>query len=77
MTCCPKPEPSNLARHRKTGILYEIVAEHVINATNSRESERLVLYRRARPELTEMLFARETGEFEQKFVRVEPGAQPE
>lgn len=49
--------------HIKTGHVYELVQDKVINATNAQDGERMVLYTNLQGDW----FVREHSEFHQKF----------
>ena len=49
--------------HKKTGNVYSIVHDNVIECTNGREDRKYVVYQNE----AGMLFCREAGEFWQKF----------
>jgi hypothetical protein len=56
-------------RHLKTGDIYEMVREDVINCTNVNDHQIMVLYKR--PEYPELIFVREKTEFYEKFKSIE------
>lgn len=49
--------------HKKTGNKYYIIQENIIDATNSRDGETVILYENEQG----MKFVRETNEFWNKF----------
>lgn len=51
--------------HIKTGNIYEMVRDDVINCTNANDDQVMVLYKR--PEYPDLIFVREKNEFFQKF----------
>ena len=56
-------------RHLKTGDIYEMVRDDVINCTNVNDHQIMVLYKR--PEYPELIFVREKTEFYEKFKSIE------
>lgn len=54
-----------IVRHVKTGKLYRVIMENVIECTNGREEKRYVVYRRFGK-----MFCREQQEFWMKFEEV-------
>lgn len=55
-------------RHKKTGNIYYVVMDDVIECTNGREEKKYVVYMSAS---TGMKFCREADEFYQKFEKLE------
>jgi hypothetical protein len=56
-------------RHLKTGNIYEMVRDDVINCTNANDEQIMVLYKRA--DKPDLIFVREKEEFYQKFEKIE------
>lgn len=54
---------SELARHNKTGNLYRVCAQSVVDCTNSRDGTECTLYER-----DGKVFVREAAEFKEKFT---------
>ncbi len=52
-------------KHIKTGNIYEVLRDDVINCTNANDNQIMVMYRNY--EFQDKLFVREKGEFFQKF----------
>ena len=53
---------SELARHNKTGNLYRVCTQPVIDCTNSRDGTECIIYER-----DGKIFVREAAEFKDKF----------
>lgn len=51
--------------HLKTGNVYEMVRDDVINCTNANDEQKMVLYKN--PEFPDLIFVREKTEFYEKF----------
>lgn len=54
------------AKHLKTGNIYYVLMENVIECTNGREELKYVIYENAEG----TTFCREQTEFDQKFIRL-------
>ena len=52
-------------KHLKTGNIYEMVRDDVINCTNANDHQIMVLYKR--PDYPDLIFVREKSEFLAKF----------
>jgi hypothetical protein len=55
-------------KHLKTGNIYQMVRDDVINCTNANDDQIMVLYRRE--DCPELIFVREKEEFYQKFEEI-------
>jgi hypothetical protein len=67
---------ADIYRHKKSGAFYERLSE-VVDATNSRNGTRAVVYCRVDSRGVPQ-FVRELAEFEEKFERVDaPSANPQ
>ena len=53
--------------HNKTGNIYELIRDDVINCTNANDHQTMVLYKN--PQYPDLLFVREKAEFHQKFTK--------
>lgn len=58
--------------NKKNGALYEVINMNVIDCTNKREGERVVLYKK-----DNLLFTREYNEFHDKFYPLSTGLKLE
>lgn len=58
-----------LFRNRKTKVIYKLIRSMVINATNDRNGEAMVLYKNME---TNEYYVREQGEFFIKFSKIKP-----
>lgn len=56
-------------RHNKTGNIYEVLREDVINCTNANSEQIMVLYQN--PNIKDKIFVREKSEFYEKFTPLE------
>lgn len=56
-------------RHNKTGNIYEVLREDVINCTNATSEQIMVLYQN--PNIKDKIFVREKVEFYEKFTPFE------
>lgn len=56
-------------RHIKTGNIYELITDDVINCTNANDGQLMVIYKR--PDKPNMTFVREKSEFYTKFEPIE------
>lgn len=56
-------------KHLKTGDIYELVRDDIINCTNANDHQIMVLYKR--DGYPELIFVREKGEFFDKFQAIE------
>lgn len=52
-------------KHLKTGNIYEVIRDDVLNCTNANDEQIMVLYKNEQS--PELLFVREKNEFLQKF----------
>ena len=52
-------------KHLKTGNIYEVIRDDVLNCTNANDEQIMVLYKKEQS--PELLFVREKTEFLQKF----------
>lgn len=52
-------------KHIKTGNIYKMIRDDVINCTNANDHQTMVLYKR--PGFEELIFVREKEEFYKKF----------
>ena len=52
----------------KTGNIYEMLRDDVINCTNANDDQIMVMYKRA--DLPDLIFVREKSEFYQKFEEI-------
>ena len=52
-------------KHLKTGNIYEVIRDDVLNCTNANDEQIMVLYKKEQS--PELLFVREKNEFLQKF----------
>lgn len=59
---------SKLFKHLKTGNIYEMLRDDVINCTNANDDQIMVMYKRA--DLPDLIFVREKSEFYQKFEEI-------
>ena len=57
-----------LFKHLKTGNIYEMLRDDVINCTNANDDQIMVMYKRA--DLPDLIFVREKSEFYQKFEEI-------
>lgn len=55
--------------HLKTGNIYELVRDDVINCTNANSEQIMVLYKN--PQHPDLIFVREKEEFFQKFKKLD------
>jgi hypothetical protein len=55
-------------KHLKTGNIYEMVRDDVINCTNANDEQIMVLYKRT--DKPNLIFVREKNEFYQKFKEI-------
>ena len=56
-------------RHNKTGNIYEVIREDIINCTNANSEQIMVLYQN--PNIKDKIFVREKVEFYEKFTLLE------
>ena len=56
-------------KHNKTGNIYEVLREDVINCTNANSEQIMVLYQN--PNIEDKIFVREKAEFYEKFTLLE------
>ena len=56
-------------RHNKTGNIYEVIREDIINCTNANSEQIMVLYQN--PNIKEKIFVREKIEFYEKITPLE------
>ena len=56
-------------RHNKTGNIYEVIREDIINCTNANSEQIMVLYQN--PNIKDKIFVREKIEFYEKFTPLE------
>ena len=56
-------------KHNKTGNIYEVLREDVINCTNANSEQTMVLYQN--PDIKDKIFVREKVEFYEKFTLLE------
>lgn len=56
-------------KHLKTGNMYEMIREDVINCTNANDHQIMVLYKR--DGYPDLIFVREKQEFYQKFQEIQ------
>lgn len=56
-------------RHNKTGNIYEVLREDIINCTNANSEQIMVLYQN--PNIKDKIFVREKVEFYEKFTPLE------
>lgn len=59
---------SKLFKHLKTGNIYEMLRDDVINCTNANDDQIMVMYKRE--DLPDLIFVREKSEFYQKFEEI-------
>ena len=57
-----------LFKHLKTGNIYEMLRDDVINCTNANDDQIMVMYKRE--DLPDLIFVREKNEFYQKFEEI-------
>jgi hypothetical protein len=55
-------------KHLKTGNIYEMVRDDVINCTNANDEQIMVLYKRE--DKPDLIFVREKEEFYKKFEKI-------
>ncbi len=55
-------------KHLKTGNIYYVIRDDVINCTNANDDQIMVMYRR--DDLPDKVFVREKNEFFQKFEEI-------
>lgn len=55
-------------KHLKTGNIYEMLRDDVINCTNANDEQIMVLYKRV--SIPDKIFVREKNEFYEKFEKV-------
>ena len=61
----------NTYQHKKSGRLYEVLSEDVINATNTQDGQRMVYYKGTKKDDSGIgYFVREVDEFYNKFVKM-------
>lgn len=58
---------NKLILHIKTGIVYTLISEHVINSTNENDGQRMVLYM----DNFSHMYVREETEFWEKFKYIQ------
>ena len=56
-------------KHNKTGNIYEVLREDVINCTNINSEQIMVLYQNL--SIKDKIFVREKNEFYEKFTHIE------
>jgi hypothetical protein len=59
-------------KHKKSGRIYEVISNQVINATNSQDGQEMILYSGDKKDGSgKGIFVREAKEFYEKFEKID------